>query len=119
MINIFRRSLGKSFLVITGFLLFVLTVLFIERQRHGGMLWRDVQIALMNHAFLLTALRWLLIILSIITWPGIIRWYAKKQHWENEKIQFWLGQRFRVAGWLIIFELLVCENILLSLIKLL
>jgi hypothetical protein len=35
---------------------------------------------------------------------------ANKYQWSGEKRRFWLAQRFRVTGWLIIFELLICEN---------
>ena len=63
------------------------------------------------------AFRWLFIILFVSYWSVFVRYYAKKQQWSQEKTEFWLAQRFRIAGWMIIFELLVCENLLMTLWK--
>jgi uncharacterized membrane protein (DUF373 family) len=54
-----------------------------------------------------------------LVWPFIIRLISRKKKWSKEKTNYWLGKRFYVAGWLIVFELLICENILMSLIKVL
>lgn len=69
-----------------------------------------------SHFF--TLFRWMLIGLLLTGWPSFIRYYSKKHQWEVDKTQFWLSQRFRITGWLIIFELLVCENLLMTLLKL-
>jgi hypothetical protein len=59
-----------------------------------------------------TVFRLLLIIMFFMVWPVCIRRFAKNYVWTDEKTQFWLTQRYRITAWLIIFELLVCENFL-------
>ena len=62
-----------------------------------------------------SAMRSLLIAGVFMMWPVFIRRFAKNHDWTEEKIKFWLTQRFRITAWLIIFELLVCENLLFHL----
>lgn len=62
-------------------------------------------------------LRWIFIAIFIWQWPRLIHYFAHKQHWDLEKLQFWLSKRISIALWLIIIEVVVCENLILSLVK--
>ena len=64
-----------------------------------------------------TLFRWLLIGSAVLFWPHFIASLAKKKQWKTEEEAFWQQQRWRIAGWLIIVEVLVCENGVLHLIK--
>jgi hypothetical protein len=65
------------------------------------------------------ALRWLMIFTIFSIWPYLTRLWAKRRYWKPEKTIFWLNQRLKITLWLAIFELLICENLLLTLIRLL
>jgi hypothetical protein len=69
-----------------------------------------------GHFWGFTLMRLLLISGFFMMWPDFIQRYSKSQGWEEAKTRFWLAQRFRITIWLIIFELLVCENFLSPLI---
>ncbi|HVY53027.1 MAG TPA: hypothetical protein VHA13_00725, partial [Gammaproteobacteria bacterium] len=73
------------------------------------------QIISQNKLFFI-CLRWLLILTIFCTWPRFIRYRAKQHYWKPEKTMFWLNQRLKITLWLVIFELVVCENLFLTLI---
>ncbi len=66
-----------------------------------------------------TVSRWLFIIAGFACWPHLIRRLSRHRHWQEEKTLLWLKQRFRVFIWLALFELIVCENIFLHLLRIL
>lgn len=72
-----------------------------------------------HNKLLFTALRWLLIVALFYAWPYLIRHRAKHRFWKPEKTIFWLKQRLKITLWLVIFELVICENLFLTLIHLL
>ncbi len=113
------QMLKKSFikLLLVSISMLVLMIPFFWLQISHPQKLHTVAAFLTRLSTLWTVLRWSLIIAFIGGWPRFIRYYAKKNEWMSEKTQFWLAQRFRISAWLIIFELLVCENILLVLLK--
>jgi len=52
-----------------------------------------------------------------LAWPKMIVWRSKKLGWEENKLQFWLSKRLLVVGWLLIIEIIICENFLMKTIK--
>lgn len=64
-----------------------------------------------KHLFF-TGFRWFLIALFFRCWRPLVYWRARRHGWEKEKIHYWLQQRNRLFVYLIVFELLVCENLL-------
>ena len=60
----------------------------------------------------LTLWRLALFGLVIGYWPRWITWLAKTKQWDQERHQFWLDQRGRIALWWLAIELLVMQNTL-------
>lgn len=106
----------KKFLFIIAVMLVVTTPL-VWMQIHYPHQAHSLSLISSQQAHFFTLLRWSLIGLFVRCWPTFIRQRAKKFEWDSDKTNFWLSQRFRLTGWLIVFELLVCENLLLLLIK--
>jgi hypothetical protein len=67
-----------------------------------------------QNAYLFLTFRWALILTSFIFWQSAISHVGIRRRWATGKIQFWQGQRLRVVIWLILFELVICENLLLT-----
>jgi len=65
------------------------------------------------------AFRWLLILLLWLFWPFFVKSLSMRQLWPTEKAQFWYAQRWKIVIWLMLFELVVCENVFLAVLHLL
>ena len=116
-VKAFKNYLFK-FLLLAGAML-VIAIPFSLFQIHYPQQAHSINTILTQYSHFFTLFRWSLIVLLIVFWPIFIRHYSKKHDWTVEKTQFWLSQRFRIVGWLIIFELLVCENLLITVLKIL
>jgi hypothetical protein len=67
--------------------------------------------------FFFIIFRWSLIGFLIYFWPRMVRYFAEKQKWSLDKTNALLQERYHIAIWLILVEILVCENLLLMVIK--
>lgn len=67
---------------------------------------------LSEHTLFLCLFRLSLIFLFVLCWPKIIRVMSRHNNLA------WQRERWRILSWLIVFELLVCENLLGKLIHL-
>lgn len=59
----------------------------------------------------LAAWRALLFIGLIGTWPRWVAWLAHRYRWPDAQRRHVLAQRWRVAAWLIVIELLLVQNV--------
>lgn len=59
-----------------------------------------------------TLFRWIVLVIFYFIWPWLVQRRSEQCAWTEQKTEFWLQKRFRVIGWLAIFEILVCENII-------
>src|SRR5262249_21345161 len=71
-----------------------------------------------QHTLIFTLVRWSLIITIFIFWPRWVLWMRNRRHWIPDTTLFWMQQRIRITVWLAIFEITLCENLLLTLIHL-
>ena len=71
-----------------------------------------------QHAIPLRLIRWAIILSLVIFWPQIVTWISQNHNFSKEKTAYWQSQRYHLALWLILFELLICENIIIKLIHL-
>lgn len=110
-----KYNFKKLLIIIAGMLLLATPLVWM--QIHYPHQAYSINLIFSQYSHFFTLFRWLLISLFILFWPVFIAYMAKKQHWDSDKTSFWLSRRYQIAGWLILFELLVCENILLHLIK--
>ena len=72
-----------------------------------------------HHTFIFMCFRWLLILGVFLLWQLILSRIGMRHGWPPEKIQFWHNQRFKIIVWLMLFELMLCDNLLLKAIHLL
>ncbi len=68
-------------------------------------------------SWIFIGLRWGFVGVFVWQWPRFVHHFARKQQWEPEKLKFWLSKRLMIALWLIIIEIVMCENLLLLLVK--
>jgi hypothetical protein len=115
LIKLFTNYFVSFFWIVASFLLLAIPLVWIQfHDPHRLLLLNGI---LSHYVLFFTLFRWSLIMLIVLLWPIFIQHYGLKKHWKYEETQFWLMQRFRIAGWLVVFELLVCENLFLTLIK--
>ena len=62
-----------------------------------------------------TLFRWFFLVVLFLIWPKMVRFYARKKHWPMEKTAEWIARRFQLLLWLILFELMVNEQLPLAL----
>ena len=62
---------------------------------------------LTQYAEFFTLFRWAMIAALIVSWPKILRYFAVKRNWQPAQTRFWLNQRWRLAAWVIVLELLI------------
>lgn len=60
-----------------------------------------------------TFFRWGFLIAVYTLWPLSLRHLGKVRYWPFEYIEYWVKQRTKILFWLLVFELVVCENLLL------
>lgn len=71
-----------------------------------------------NHSYIFQLFRWGIILSIVIFWQSLVDYLGYFFSVEPEKISFWKKEHWRIAMWLISFELLVCDNIVKTLIHL-
>jgi hypothetical protein len=68
-----------------------------------------------QHRLVCTLFRWAVLMIFYISWPIIFQHIGKLKHWSSPEIIYWIRQRTKVITWLILFELIVCEELFLVL----
>lgn len=115
LVKLFKHYLLRVLLIAASMLILAAPLAWM--QIHYPHQVHSLSLIFSQHSLIFTLFRWALIGLFVGYWPVFIKHQARKHLWNSEKTSFWLAQRYRIAGWLIIFELMVCENLLLLLIK--
>jgi hypothetical protein len=106
----FKKYLLKCFFINLSVLILSVPLIWLQIY-HPQIIYSSGKIV-RQYSGIFIAFRFLFIMGLYVGWPKAIARIAKKKGWSIEKRQFWLSQRLRVTVWLIIFELLVCENLL-------
>jgi hypothetical protein len=70
-----------------------------------------------QNQWFLTFFRWIFVIIFYLAWPWLVKYRAGRYVWSKEKTNCWLQQRIKIVTWLVIFEVLICENLLWKLIS--
>lgn len=63
-------------------------------------------------------IRWSIIFFFFLLWPRLINWIGQRNQLSKEKIAYWQATRYYIVFWVILFELIVCENIFIKLFQL-
>lgn len=114
--HLFKRCFTQVFWISLGLLFVALPFAWLQLKHPQHV--QSLAAIVSQHIVFFTCIRWILIIGIALTWQTAVIFYSKKRHWLPEKTQFWLGQRARVIGWLILFEIVICQNIFLKLLQL-
>ena len=70
-----------------------------------------------HQKFLFTVFRLSLIIIVFWQWEKIIHWLVQKKQWDKKMSQLLLAIKWKIAGWILLFELIVNQNILAYLLN--
>jgi len=97
-----------------------------QKQQLPWQKWCDMTVAFINvfvhtmqqHATLFLSVRWGFIVTFVLLWPAVVALTGRRFSASPQKISYWKKEIFCVTAWLIVYELIVCENIFLTLIKL-
>lgn len=76
----------------------------------------DIILMLNNHTWSFRLIRWAIIILFIVFYRYWISWKGRNTSASQEQITYWKAELYQLAIWLILFELLICENVIYKLI---
>jgi len=114
MLKLFKKSFQK-FLKIIFFSIVLITPIFILEIYYPNLII-NLKKFTDNNTLALIIFRWSIILMLLMTWNIWIYKIANKYQWSGDKRRYWLSQRWKITGWLIIFELVICENILSFLI---
>lgn len=74
-------------------------------------------LAISRHSWPLRFIRWAMILGFFLHWPTFATWVGTRSNASNEQIVYWRAERMRLTVWLILFELIICENIMMKLIQ--
>jgi len=108
MIKLIKQSLLK-FLKISCFMILLICPLVILESFYPKIFLNTHEFLKENSLFFI-GIRFSLIFILMLTWKSWVYKIANKYQWSGDKRRFWISQQFRVTGWLIVFELLICEN---------
>lgn len=112
----FRKNLLRFFIVFVTMLALMAPLVWwkVSYPHHA----ENINAIISQHGILLLVFRWLLIVTLFLFWRSLIGYLGTKKGWSVEKTQFWQNQRLKITLWLILFEVVLCENLLLKLIHL-
>ena len=82
------------------------------------MLFHSVMSVIDQHTWALRLMRWSIIILFIVSWPQLVNFVGQRSKVTDEQLAYWRSAVYRIAIWLVLFELLVGENIIYQLVHL-
>lgn len=71
-----------------------------------------------HHVIIFGLIRWSIILLIFLGWPYFVRAIAHHYGSSEDEIAYWQAKRFHMTVWLILFDVLVCQNIIGKLIHL-
>jgi len=71
-----------------------------------------------HHSLSFLMFRWGVILTVAMLWSYFVHVMASVYKFSREEEVYWKAQRLRIVVWLIIFELLICENIVTEFIHL-
>ena len=80
---------------------------------------QSMSVIIAQNSFLFMGFRWLVIALVFIFWRSFVHCVGIRRHWPDERIKFWQSQRFKITLWLTLFELVLCDSLLLKLVHML
>jgi hypothetical protein len=108
--NTFKRYFLKLLFITVSMLILSLPLVWL--QIYYPKAFHSVSGIITEHFWVFTVLRLLLIAGFFVIWPVFIERFAKRHEWADAKTQFWLSQRFRIIGWMVVVEVMVCQNLL-------
>lgn len=69
-----------------------------------------------HHQLMYTVFRWCILGAIYGIWPIFMRKFGQRKYWPPEQIEYWIKKRSKVMVWLVLFELIVNEKLLMAMI---
>jgi len=117
-LNLSRLNFFSSFWKIAA-LLFLMSGSIVLLHAINPAFFDSIMEKVHQHQALLCIIRWTILLIFITAWPYIILKTGHQQKVSGEKILYWQKEIWRIGIWLIIFELLICQNLISKTIHLL
>ena len=103
-----KRSIKLLALLLISFIaLILLTIALSLLQSHYPNSSLNIHLFFKNHTLGLMIFRWVLIACIVFFWPQLIKLYACKKDLNTQYITRLLQARWRIAGWLIVLEIVL------------
>ena len=99
-----------------GFLMFLSVLPLVWWYVEHPVQFQQVYHTVTNHKLFFTLLRVMMIGGIFLGWPQVIALFSKKHAWSKAQQIFWSQQRFSLLVGLLLFELVICENGLVTLL---
>ena len=108
------RNLFQMLIFIT-----LIAVLCILINQYHQAFFKSITEGITHHSIIFRFIRWGVILLIACFWSYFALLMGRHHDVTLDKVIYWQRERFCVVMWLILFELLVCENIVGKFIHLL
>lgn len=109
-----KRSIKLLALLLIGFIaLILLTIALSLLQSHYPNSNLNIHLFFQNHTLELMIFRWILITCIVFFWPQLVKLYARKKDLNTQYITRLLQARWRIAGWLIVLEIVLGTSLVL------
>ncbi|MBI4357131.1 MAG: hypothetical protein HY559_04575 [Gammaproteobacteria bacterium] len=99
----------KQILWFSGFFLLAL-LLALGLFFWKGEIWTGEGGVLETYKVFLTFLRFSFIVVLVVVWPYLVRYFAKRGAWPVERLKAMAALRWKVAALLVAIEILIIEN---------
>ena len=115
MLKLFLKNMGLFFYLFL--LMLFCTAPFVLLNIYYPNVFHQLTTIIAHYSVIFLLFRWGLIASVLLFWPHFIQYRARKYTWHPDKTQFWVSQRWHIMGWMVVLELVVCENLVWPLIN--
>ena len=105
-------------LLVLAFLALIVALLLLFYANNFKTAFHNVMSVVDQHTLALRLTRWSIIVLFVFAWPHAVNIVGKSSNMTDKQLLYWRSAVYRIAIWLVLFELLVGENIIYKLFHL-
>ncbi|MAZ39467.1 MAG: hypothetical protein CMF49_05040 [Legionellales bacterium] len=108
-----KRSVKLLTVMLISFIALILfTIVFTLLQSHYPNSSLHIHQFFKNHTIEFMIFRWILIASITFLWPQIVSWIGRKKELNKQYITRLLQERWRIAGWLIVLEIVLGTSLI-------
>jgi hypothetical protein len=111
--NVTIRNIFK-----TVILMALIGLPFILINQYNPKLLNFITEQIIQHILLFSLIRFGIIVLMALYWPYFVRAISHRYSLSLEETAYWQAKRFHIIMWIILFDVLICQNTIGKLIQL-